>query len=140
MKILLLEDDPDQAESVETVLKKAFPSRSLVSCSTESELLDILKTIDVGDLDFAVLDAMVPWCFPSEDMPIPPIEVQSQGIRYAGKRCLAEIRRKYGAEVPVWVYSVLSSEGHGVVPEGKTYVLEKVPENGDLLSAIKGII
>jgi hypothetical protein len=140
MKILLLEDDPDQAESVEAVIKKAFPEKVLVSCSTESELLESLKGIEVGDLYFAVLDAMVPWCFPSEDMPIPPIEVQSQGIRYAGKRCLSEIRKKYGADVRVWVYSVLSSEGHGVMAEGETYVLEKVPDNGDLLHAIKAIL
>lgn len=140
MKILLLEDDPDQAESVEAVIKKAFPEKALVSCSTESDLLETLKGIEVDELYFAVLDAMVPWCFPSEDMPIPPVEVQSQGIRYAGKRCLSEIRKKFGANVPVWVYSILSSEGHGVTPEGRTYVLEKVADNDNLLADLKRII
>lgn len=140
MKILFLEDDPDQAESIETALKKAFPDEKIVSCSTESELLETLTTIAIGDLYFVVLDAMVPWCFPSEDMPIPPVEVQADGIRYAGKRCLGEIRKKFGPDLPVWIYSILSTDGHGVAPEGRTYVLEKAPENGDLVAAIRQVI
>ena len=139
-KIILLEDDPDQAESIEMELKEAFPERVLVSCSTESELYEAIQAIDVGDLDFAVLDAMVPWCFPSEDMAVPPLDVQSDGIRYAGKRCLGHIRAKYGVEVPVWIYSVLSTEGHGVNQQGKTFVLEKEIGHEILRESIQSVI
>ena len=139
-KILFLEDDPDQAESIEELLGRAFPNKEIVTCATESELLETIGIIAVGDLYFAVLDAMVPWCFPSEDMPIPPKDVQSEGIRYAGKRCLGQIRRKYGDDLPISIYSVLSTEGHGVAQQKNTFVLEKEPGHEGLIESIKTVI
>lgn len=138
--ILLLEDDPDQSETVTKMLLKAFPNYYLRICETESEFYIALNDIPVGSLFFAVLDAMVPWCEPAERMPVPPTDVQRDGIRYAGKRSLEMLRKKHGADIPVWIYSILNSDGHGVEPSGNTHILEKRPENGELLRAIHQVI
>lgn len=136
-KILFLEDDPDQAESINADLRKIFPEADIITCFTESDLLETINGISPGELHFALLDAMVPWCFPSEYMPIPPEDVQMEGTRYAGRRCLAAIRKRFGQDLLVVIYSVLTSDGHGVQPSERTRVLEKNPENGDLLTLLK---
>jgi len=138
--ILFLEDDPDQSASISAVLNGAFPEAEVVTCDTESELLKAMDDIAENGLYFAVLDAMVPWCFPSEEMPVPPRDVQAEGIRFAGKRCLSALRHRFGNDVPIWIYSILSTEDHGVNGEGRTFVLEKQPENGELLDAIHAVI
>ncbi len=139
-EILLLEDDPDQSEMIANLLSQAFPICDMRVCETESEFYMALDEIPEGGLFFAVLDAMVPWCEPAERMPVPPMDVQRDGIRYAGKRSLEKLRKQHGADVPVWIYSILNTDGHGVEPSGQTYVLEKQPENGGLLKAINSVI
>lgn len=135
--ILFLEDDPDQSESISKLLNRSFPKCELAICDTESDLREKITSIPEGQLHFAVLDAMAPWCFPAEDMPVPPMEVQAEGIRYAGRRCVAVLREKYGPNLPIWIFSILTSDGHGVVATGMTFVLEKQPENGELVEEIR---
>ena len=130
--IIVLEDDPHQSETLKENLQKAFPNLGIVMLATEWEFRDAIDRMDATEIACVILDAMVPWSFPSENMPVPPKEVQEGGIYLAGKRCADLVFRKFGAEVPICVRTVLNQTDAGISDKDHANFQQKAPNNGEL--------
>lgn len=135
--IVVLEDDPHQSETLKEYLQKTCPDLEIVMLATEWEFRDAIDRMDATEIACVILDAMVPWSFPSENMPIPPKEVQEGGIYLAGKRCADYIFRKFGNIVPVCVRSVLNQTDAGIRESDHAVFYQKSPSGGELTKILQ---
>ena len=106
MKILLLEDDCLQAESIRRELERAFGMSCVEELATESQFRARLNTIARDPPDVAVLDVMVRWADPSPEPPEPPEDVRREKFYRAGLRC-ARLLAAQVPDVPIVLYSIL---------------------------------
>jgi hypothetical protein len=120
VKIVNLEDDEPFWELMEEALKEAFPKAEFEWVPCESDFYARLPTFESSPPDVFVLDVMVKWADPSEEMPVPPKDVREEGYYRAGVRCRERLSRLPGtAKTPVILYTVL--------------------ERSDMESAVKGL-
>ncbi len=87
MRILLLEDQPLEAESITASLERAFSGVVLDRVRTELEFRSRLDAITKDPPDIFIVDMMLPWTSVSEHMAEPPAEVMEGGYHRAGLRC-----------------------------------------------------
>ncbi|MEQ8208255.1 MAG: hypothetical protein RH917_00365 [Lacipirellulaceae bacterium] len=108
MRILLLEDDPKQAEGITLSITDRFDAE-VVRIATESEFRLAIRKEFALSADLAVLDVMVRWTDPSLNMPRRPEDVCAEGPPRAGLRCLA-LLREVAPEMPVIAYTILEED------------------------------
>ncbi len=111
MYVLIVEDDPVQFEFIEESLigDSKFGRVNIDRISSESEFVNRFETIATNRPDVVIMDIMLKWTDPSEDMVIPP-DVAAETYR-GGMRCsnkLASDPRTKG--IPIIIYSVLDEE------------------------------
>ena len=107
MRILLLEDDHEQASWIRSELEREFhPTVRVVR--TELEFRDILPELAASPPDIAVLDVIVRWTDPAPEIVKPSDDVQ-QGPSRAGIRC-ARFLSDACPTTPIILYTVLARE------------------------------
>ena len=138
--IIVLEDDPHQSETLKENLIKAFPNLGIKLLATESEFREAIDGLKAADIACVILDAMVPWSFPSENMPIPPQEVQEGGVYLAGKRCADYVVARFSKTVPICVRTVLNQVDAGITEKDHAQFQEKAPSNGELIKTLQKLM
>src|SRR5688572_2350067 len=112
--ILVLEDDPLQAETFCDELGGWFRGVKVEHLESESEFRDWVeeKIVKGGQPlpDVVVADVMMPWAFPSPEAPLPPEDVRQGGLSRAGVRCLMYFRERVPGDVPWVLFSILDQE------------------------------
>jgi CheY-like chemotaxis protein len=108
MKIVVVEDDPLEADLIRKGLEQAFPDLAIDRISTESEFQFRLDSLTKEPPDVFIVDMMLRWAEPSENMPEPPTEVRDEGFWRAGLRCQRMLAsREETQAIPVILYTVL---------------------------------
>lgn len=134
MKILLLEDDYLQAESIENELHQKIRNAEVVVLKTESEFYSYLDELaansEVKVPDVAILDVMVPWETPTENMTKPPPEIRTEGSYRAGIRCVKKLLNRGETKgIKMILYSILEKEDIAQdlrsLPKGVTLVTKR---------------
>jgi len=145
-KVLLVEDDPEQAQRVEKAIKVCFKDVSVQRIRTEADFYQFADEIAADALpDLVILDVMLPWASAVPDFPAPPEEVKRDGFFRAGLRCqrfLADNAKT--RKIPVVLYSILEAkdlrDDLDVIPEEcRPLHLQKHHDVTPLLAAIRSI-
>jgi hypothetical protein len=144
-RILLIEDDPVQAETFANRIAEYFPGRKVVSFESESEFYDFVnqeyvKLTTNFDLmvDAVIADVMIPWTLPSPGASPPPDNVVKEGHTRAGIRCLALFREKFGDKTPWVLFSILPSDWlrEAAANSVNTFIVNKEQSFEDLVKAV----
>lgn len=145
MDILIVEDDHLQHTPIYNSLVQAFPGAKVKQISTESGFRSFFDA-DEGELPkLVVLDVMLRWANPSEDMPVPPQEVIDEGYYRAGFRCEKILAQQEKTKaIPVILYTglnrdVLKNDLKNVRPK-RTEYLRKEPDHEELIQLIRKLI
>jgi CheY-like chemotaxis protein len=108
MRILLIEDDPAQAEMAAEYLARAFLGTSVHSVYSESQFLQQFSEIERNPPDLFILDIMIRWSIPGQ---VPFYESpadQGQDYFRAGLRCMQRLNGSARTSlVPLIIHSVL---------------------------------
>lgn len=105
IRIVLVEDEYSQAESVSGWLVERWPSAQVDVISTESDFRRNLPDLSASSPDIFIIDVMLRWEDPRPDPDPRPAEVTDpQG---AGFRCVKLLQNTLSKDVPVVLYSVL---------------------------------
>ena len=146
--LLVVEDDPDQADTIEKALRRRFSSHDVLVVETESEFRQGLLEITEHPPDVAIIDIILRWSEPDPPIPERPREVDEEGIQRAGLRCEQLLRHEPAtAKVPVIFYTVtkkthfaddLSAANADRRERGfpESAFLEKEPDLGTLTDAV----
>jgi CheY-like chemotaxis protein len=111
MYILVVEDDHLQYESISDDLKHAFRRVRIQSIRTEYEFRAFFATEGLELPGLVVLDMMLRWADPSENMPEPLQDVIVGGYYRAGLRCEKFLAsREQTSNIPVIIYTVLERD------------------------------
>ena len=111
MRILLVEDDWTQEESIRRAVAQAFPQVTLESISTELEFRNRIDQIAADPPNLAIFDIMIRWTDPSPDLDdtaLPPEFTR----RDAGLRC-HRLLSEHAPRVRTLLYSILDREDVG---------------------------
>lgn len=110
-RVLLVEDDPLQAEAIKQDLAESFPGLTITRIATESAFRAQLDKIASDPPHLIILDAMLRWADPSPDMEPPPEEVLREKHYRAGLRC-ASLLSEYPhlRDTPVILHTMLEEE------------------------------
>jgi DNA-binding NarL/FixJ family response regulator len=111
MRILLVEDDWVQEESMREAIHDAFPNASIESLCTELEFRNELDRIVADPPDLVILDIMIRWTDPSPDLDesVLPLELSRQD---AGLRC-HQLLAERSPHTRTLLYSILDKEDIG---------------------------
>ena len=117
MRLVLVEDDPLQEESIQETLESELDAE--VTCiQTERDFMLRLHDLVVLPPDAVIMDVMMRWTDPEPGMAPAPSEVTDV---MGGVRCLRALRQHPAtAGVPVVLYTVLEKqdlEGYGLDDE-----------------------
>ncbi len=108
MRVVLVEDDYLQAESIHSWLRQAWPHVEIDRIETEKAFRAQLQSLSTHPPDVIIMDVMLRWSDPSPDFDQPPDEVEREGFYRAGVRCAELLRDDAGtSRIPVILYSVL---------------------------------
>ena len=150
--ILMVEDDPDQAETVCSWLARGFPRHKIYLVETEFEFCRQLEEFAARPPAVAVIDVILRWSDPMDPIPPRPPEVAAGGIQKAGLRCELRLRNSSAtAHVPVVFYTVtngvyldadLKAVGEGRAAQGLPAVafLGKEPSLNALLDLLDRVV
>ncbi len=123
LRVVLLEDDPLQAEDHADKIRQWHPEGGFDPevVPTESQFRARLERGDwdgAGQPDAFILDVMVPWAAPSPRMPPPPPDVVDGGYFRAGIRCAQMVRGHFSSEPrpAIALLTVLDRSGIDVPP------------------------
>jgi CheY-like chemotaxis protein len=146
--ILIVEDDPDQADFIANALRQRFPHHEVELVETESAFHERLPEFAQNPPEVAVVDVILRWSDP-DLIPRRPPDVVSGGFQKAGLRCEQLLRQNpLTARVPVILYTITSAAHHAeyldaanrerrerALPEVE--FLEKDPDIGPLITAVR---
>jgi len=108
MYIIIVDDDNLQAEWLMAMLKDFFQNSKIEWVDTEYEFRSRIDEFAEDPPDIIVMDVMLRWTYPSEDMPVLPDEVEKEGFYTAGFRCEELLSGKEALKnVPLIFYTVL---------------------------------
>jgi CheY-like chemotaxis protein len=108
MRILLIEDDDEQARFSAEVLKERLPATTVEVIPTESAFRAALPRLVGEPPDIAIIDVMLRWADPSPNVPPRPPDVTRQGLYRAGLRVQKMLEQNETTRhVPVILYTAL---------------------------------
>jgi len=87
IRLIVVEDDHLQAESLSEHLRRAFGDVHIQILRTESEFRDAMPALRAKVPDVVVMDVMLRWTNPRPDQPAMPADVVAGGYYRAGLRC-----------------------------------------------------
>lgn len=143
MRILLVEDDPVQAEWIRMNLARVFGSE-IERIYTESQFQASLSKIVARPPHIVIMDVMLSWAETSKSIPAMPDDVRQDGEYRAGLRCQELLGKSDGTrQVPVVLYSVQNVTDLGSdldeMPENVLY-LPKEADIGPLVDLIRELV
>lgn len=146
MHCVLLDDDSVYCEELVKALEAEIPRLrgKIEVIPTEQDFRERLSNPERFSADFFILDVMVHWADPSEEI-LPAEETVEGGYFRAGIRCLQRIQ-EWKSDMPVIVQSalepekILSNVREKNLSEKKLHVVKKGSNLNDLLFAIKAIM
>lgn len=108
MKIILVEDDFQQSQSVADVLARSFSDAKIVQIATEQDFMAALPEWQVNPPDLFIFDLMLPWAFvgDAEVIAKPEGDFRTAGVRCA-KAALVETGTK---NVPMIIHSIVTAD------------------------------
>jgi len=108
MNIVIVENDYLQYDWMEDVFRRYFPDWNVSQIKTELEFRNKLEQLAVRPPNVIIMDVMLQWTTPSENVQRPPKEVSEGGHHTAGLRCEELLRKdKRTEDIPVILYTVL---------------------------------
>jgi hypothetical protein len=111
MRVVVVEDDYLQAESIQTWLCDAWPHIEIERIETEQEFRDQLVIQSTHPPDAFIVDVMLRWSDPSPDIDVAPDDIREQGFSQAGLRCVELLQEGIETQqVPIVIYSILDKE------------------------------
>jgi DNA-binding NarL/FixJ family response regulator len=137
MTIYLVEDDYPTCDGICEQLKASFRDAKVHPITTESEFRLRIDEIVRNRPTVVIMDVMIRWTNPTEDITKPPKEVD--GPWRAGIRCQKLLHNK-SPEIPVIFFSVLDKDDlrGEIEPAGaKVLHLEKHTQGQMLAEAIR---
>jgi CheY-like chemotaxis protein len=109
MKILIVEDNSIQLEWMNDELARRFPSAKIQECDTEYGFRSAFEKIAADPPDVVLMDVMLNWTHPAEDMEPRPPAIAEAGIWRAGIRCQKMLRGDPRTkDIPVLLYTSLA--------------------------------
>jgi len=114
MRILVVEDDPLQSDSLLKVLKRSFANvRFDPILKSEAAFCFAIDQIFSDPPDIILIDVMLRWTEKrGSDAPVPPALVDEEGYYRAGIRCqrlAAEFEKKTGKTIPIVLLTILDA-------------------------------
>jgi CheY-like chemotaxis protein len=143
MRVVIVEDDYQQAELVTSWLRKAWPRIEVERIETELEFRKRLPALSARPPNVFIIDVMLRWADPSPDMEEPPSEILNEGFYRAGLRCVKLLRQDAGtSRVPVILQSALSASALTGLLEASPDVvfIEKESEPGRLIRLVGSLM
>lgn len=144
MKFLIVEDDYLQADTLEDVLLERYPGAEVDRIRTEHQFMGRIDELRKKPPDIALLDIMVRWTDPTDNMPDPPSEVEEGGYFGAGIRCMKKLRSvEETADMPIILYTVLQDsdmEELNIEETGRTRHVTKDSDTDELFEAIDELL
>ena len=139
MLILIVEDDPVQAQHMEAAIRRELGAE-VWRMATEYDFQAGFEEIATRKPDLIVIDVMLRWADPAEEIPDKPANwAQTGGYTRAGLRCHAMLRKdERTGEIPALLYTVLGQEALGLL-QGVEY-LQKGNGLDRLLVGIKQLL
>jgi len=111
MKILVVEDDYQQFETIQNELRTAFPRASIDCIDTELDFRSSIDKLSLSPPDIILMDIMLRWTNPSPKIEKPPPEIATEGYHRAGFRCRGLLdAQETTRRIPVVLYTVLGKE------------------------------
>src|SRR5215213_772368 len=108
MKVVIVEDDYQQAELITSWLLERWPQLDIQRIGTEAAFRSLLSDPSFQPPNIFIIDIMLRWADPSPDIEVPPDEVIVEGPYRAGLRCVDLIRKTVAtSHIPSVLYSVL---------------------------------
>lgn len=109
---ILVEDDPQQSETIQSALKRRYRDAEVELVETESEFYERMDAIPtLGERPHMVIcDVMLPWAFASNDATPPPPDVAAGTFRRAGMRCWERFRKRPDLCSVPWIYFTVLDE------------------------------
>lgn len=137
VKVVLVEDDPLQAELFGDVLTRGLLGVRVERIPTESAFRESLGQLATEPPNLFVMDMLIRWADPAPQMPIPPEDVKREGFFSAGARCLELIRKLPTlSNVPVIIFSILDEDDARRIIEGRPALrgvsFSIIPKSSDL--------
>ncbi len=108
LKLLLVEDDPIQAEMLISEFEDEFRDVEIKRIVTEKQFRDEITNIESFAPDLIILDVMIRWANHAQDITVSPEPIEAEGMYRAGFRCLkliSDSKRLY--DTPVILHSIL---------------------------------
>jgi predicted nucleotide-binding protein len=144
MNVLLVEDDFKEANSIENELRKNFPVAKFERINTESMFRARFDSIADDPPDLIVLDIALTWTDPSPHMEPRPEDVQKEGIKRAGLRCMKMlIEDQRTSQVPILLCSFLNwinqSDQLTSLPPN-VFFMEKTPDIRSFISLARSLL
>ena len=147
MQILLLEDNPIQAEMMLEKFERCLrlSKEEILYIRTESEFLSRMPEIVRFKPDIAVLDTMMMWSVPRPDAPERPAKVKEEGYYVAGVRCAEALRRAL-PDTPMIFYTIVDpGELESYLRQNANTVAEvsivpKGPNLGEIVDRIRAVV
>jgi CheY-like chemotaxis protein len=148
IQILLVDDDHIHLEKIAQTLHSAFRGGnvelSMSEIQTESHFRARLDSFRDQPPDVVVMDIMLRWADPAEEIPDPPEEVTRDGFYNAGVRCLRLLgEASQTRQVPVVLYTVLEENDVVIppeVPRGQAVFVKKQPDTADLVKKLESVL
>jgi DNA-binding response OmpR family regulator len=140
MRIVSLEDDEPFWDLMKDALVDAFPGIELSWIRTESEFRERLEKFAAAPPDLFILDVMVKWADPAENMPLPTEDVREEKYYRAGLRCRKRLAQNSAtSSVPVILFTVLEAADISKLPQGAIFV-GKSGDFRELITAISNLM
>ncbi len=110
-RFIVVDDDQLWWERVREELDRSFNEIEWTWIKTESEFRNAVPELIDNPPALILMDVMLPWCTPSEDMEEPPDDVREEGFYFAGLRCSRLLRNNAATkDIPVVLWTVLERE------------------------------
>jgi CheY-like chemotaxis protein len=109
VKLLLVEDDPDQVIELELELTKRFRDLTIEKIATEHKFRERCAAIAASPPKLVIMDVMLRWTVPAKEMPPEPDDVKKDQFYRAGFRCV-KLLHELNANIPVILFSVIDRE------------------------------
>lgn len=144
MNIIIVENDYLQYDWMKDIFRRYFPDYRITQIKTELEFCNQLEKIAAKPPDVIIMDVMLQWTTPSENVETPPDEVIEAGHHTAGLRCEERLRgNRRTKSIPVILYTVLEQSDlerrfGGTIPEHIRH-LRKESDPEPLFSLIQEI-
>jgi CheY-like chemotaxis protein len=144
MKVLLIEDDPHQVDSLVSALTRTFEAVEVRNIQCEGDVYSTLEETTKWFPDLVILDMMLPWGLPSADTPPLSHQAEVDGYGKAGHRILERLRAHEPLSVvPVLFHTVISEDAAGIPSDpfaSPTVYLGKDASLSNVLTCIRSLV